>query len=75
MLIFEFFCPKESSPFDWIVIILRLLCMAYIYIICIYSYSELDFKKFLILIFILTNTEVILRLFLVIGSINETTYH
>ena len=45
-------------------IFLRFAFMAYVYIISIYTYNELDFKWFMILVFALTNTEVILRLFL-----------
>jgi hypothetical protein len=74
-LVFEFFCPKESNIYDWIVTAVRFIAMAHVYIISIYTYNELDFKRFLILIFILTNTEVILRLFLAFEVITKTTYH
>ena len=43
---------------------LRFAAMAYVYIISIYTYNELDFKWFLFLVFALNNTEVILRVFL-----------
>jgi hypothetical protein len=48
--------------------------MAYVCIISIYTYNELDFKFFLILVFALTNTEVVLRLFLAKADITKTTY-
>jgi hypothetical protein len=56
-------------------IVLRFAFMAYVYIISIYTYNELDFKWFMILVFTLTNTEVILRLFLALEQITATTYH
>ncbi len=49
--------------------------MAYVYIISIYTYNELDFKWFLFLVFALNNTEVILRGFLAVEDVTETTYH
>lgn len=75
ILVFEFFCPKESSVYDWVVIAVRFLAMAFVYTSSIYTYSELDFKRFLLLIFCLTNTEVILRLFLAYSEITKTTYN
>lgn len=75
MIIFQFLCPKQSSPFDWCVSFLRFMLMAFVYVVSISTYDQLDFKRFLLMIFVLNNTEVILRISLAFSNINGTTYH
>jgi hypothetical protein len=49
--------------------------LAVSYTLSIKTYKELDFKRFIFLIFLLTNTQVIVRTVLVFVGIDNTIYH
>lgn len=72
---FELLCPKLSGVVDWIATLMRYLLMSLSYSLSIKTYKELDFKRFLFLIFMLSNTQVIVRIIMVANNIEETTYH
>ena len=58
---FEFFCPKKINFCDWILTSVRFLLFCLAYVSCIWTYPELDFKKFLFFVFLLGNILTILR--------------
>jgi hypothetical protein len=72
---FELLCPKQSGVLDWVTTVLRYLLLAVSYTLSIRSYKELDFKRFIFLIFLLSNTQVVVRAVLVFAGIESTTYH
>lgn len=75
-LTFEFLCPKESGVLDWITTLFRYLLLFISYTLSIKTYKELDFKKFIFLIFLLSNTQILLRAVLVFNNrIEVSSYH
>jgi hypothetical protein len=62
-------CPKESGVGDWIATLFRYSMMAVAYSLSIRTYKELDFKRFLFLIFLLSSTTVIVRMGLIAANI------
>lgn len=49
--------------------------LAFSYTLSIKSYKELDFKRFIFIIFLLSNTQVIVRAILVFAGIEYQAYH
>lgn len=74
-LTFEFLCPKESGALDWVTTVLRYVLLLISYTVSIKTYKELDFKKFIFLIFLLSNTQILVRAVLVFNRIETSSYH
>ncbi len=74
-LIFEFFCPKVSGFADWIITVIRYISLAISYSLSILAYRELDFKRFIFFIFVLSNMQVLMRCIFVYAEIDDRTYH
>ena len=74
-LTFEMLCPKQSSYLDWVTTVMRYILLAVSYSLSIKTYKELDFKRFLFLVFLLTNTQGLFRALMVFLGIVSTTYH
>lgn len=49
--------------------------MSIVYALSLKTFRNLDFKGFLLLIFLINNTQVLLRIVLSQLGIEETTYH
>lgn len=60
---------------DWITTILRYVLLFISYTLSIKTYKELDFKKFIFLIFLLSNTQILVRAVLVFNQIEKSSYH
>lgn len=67
-LTYQYFCPKLPSTFDLIVTIVRLLTLAFVLYLSLWAYEELDFKKFLFLIFLISNLYIVPHVLLTIGK-------
>ena len=52
-------CPREFNPLEVIVSALRLLSLGVVFFLSLWTYDELDFKKFLFLIFLTSNLTLI----------------
>ena len=74
-LTFEMLCPKQSGILDWVATVMRYILLAISYSLSVKAYKELDFKRFLFLIFLLSNTQGVVRAGMVLTGIITTTYH
>jgi len=72
---YEYFCPNGSGVFDWLLTIIRYMLVSIIYYLSTTTYKELDFKRFVIVVFFLDNSQSIMRLFISTNSIENHTYH
>jgi hypothetical protein len=74
-LTFELLCPKQSGILDWVTTVMRYILLVVSYTMSIRAYKELDFKRFIFLLFLVTNTQGLVRAALVFAGIVSTTYH
>lgn len=72
---FEYLCPKKSGISDWIANTFRFILLLVSYVLSLKTYKELDFKRFIFLIFLLCNSQVILRFFFLLFGLNISSYH
>lgn len=71
--IYEYFCPKAHLIIiEKVVAGIRILTMGFVFYLSVWTYDELDFKKFLIMIFFSSNIFIIPHVFLFISDYKIT---
>ena len=58
-LFFEYFCPKKTTSIEVAVSVLRVIALLFVLYLSLLTYDELDFKKFLFLIFLISNLSIV----------------